>query len=160
MGGQHEPPKRRARTHCPRSPCGNYRVRVSQSVCQARTLRGAKFFAYAAFSLAAKISKILNFCFKIHSFVQFRPSDLILGNDNFNTSPICYPNGVFAAEAVFVPWVGHGQFFLSSDESDVWQCEPPVSIGTTANSGQVLMSATPRKCNYRLQMPQIAILTH
>ena len=160
VGGQREPPKRRAMTHCPRNPRGNHRVRVSQSVGQSRTLRGAKFFAYAAFSLAAKISKILNFWFKIHSFVQFPPSDKILGNDNFNTSPICYPNGVFAAEAVFVPWVGHGQFFLSSDESDVWQCEPPVSIGTTTNSDQVLISATPTKCNYGVQMPQIATSTH
>ena len=53
------------------------------------------------------------------------PNELILGNDN--TSPICSPNGVWAAQAAFAPRVANAKFFVPSDEWDVWQCEPPVS---------------------------------
>ena len=61
----------------------------------------------------------------VHNFVLLPPSEPTLGNDN--TSPICSPNGVWAAQAAFAPRVANAKFFVSSDEWDVWQCEPPVS---------------------------------
>ena len=53
------------------------------------------------------------------------PNEPILGNDN--TSPICSPNGVCAAQAAFAPRVANAKFFVSSDEWYVWKCEQPVS---------------------------------
>ena len=56
---------------------------------------------------------------------QCPPSDPIFGSDN--TSPVCCPNGVLAAQAVFAPQVANAKLFVSNDEWEVWQCEQPVS---------------------------------
>ena len=76
----------------------------------------------------------------VHNFALLPPNEPILGNDN--TSPICSPNGVWAAQAAFAPRVANAKFFVSSDEWDVWQCEPPVSnmkhnkFGTNSESSR------------------------
>ena len=53
------------------------------------------------------------------------PSDPILGSDN--TSPVCCPIGVLAAQAALAPQVANAKLSVSSDEWEVWQCEQPVS---------------------------------
>ena len=50
----------------------------------------------------------------VHNFALLPPNEPILGNDN--TSPICSPNGVWAAQAAFAPRVANAKFFVSSDE--------------------------------------------
>ena len=52
-------------------------------------------------------------------------------------------NGVWAAQSAFAPRVANEKnFFVSSDEWDVWQCEPPVSntkhnkFGTNSESSR------------------------
>ena len=76
----------------------------------------------------------------VHNFVLLPPNERNLSNDN--TSPICSPNGVWAAQAAFAPWVANARFFVSSDAWDVWQCELPVSrtnhdkFGTNSQSSR------------------------
>ena len=53
----------------------------------------------------------------VHNFVLVPPNEPILGNDN--TSPICFPNGVWAAQAAFAPRVANAKFFVSSDENSL-----------------------------------------
>ena len=53
------------------------------------------------------------------------PATPIFGSDN--TSPICCPNSVLAAQAAFAPQVANVKLCVSNDEWEVWQCGQPVS---------------------------------
>ena len=56
---------------------------------------------------------------------QCPPSDPSFGSDN--TSPVCCPIGVLAAQAALAPQVANAKLSVSNDEWEVWQCEQPVS---------------------------------
>ena len=53
------------------------------------------------------------------------PATPIFGTDN--TSPVCCPNGVLAAQAACAPQVANVKLCVSNDEWEVWQCGRPVS---------------------------------